>query len=291
MAWNRACNSEARDASMNAGNVRLRWGVAALIAIAGMSVVCLFCFRADNSSSQAPHRVKSTGIKTVPPTGLSTNVVHKDYASLSHWDLRHLSVGETNSLTAEQLREWKMFNPWPPPDKNQRKHARAKWEIFEKHVDNEIACLLSIEPGTSFYGDGSLFRNFDKRFIRSLKSPIIVLESDSDYVKQLKRAVNEAKADLKAQYDAGEDINRIMLETREELQRLGRYRQEIEAMALKEVNKAGVTAKDAELTLAAVNQMLESKGIAPIKANSMSRISMRLRALEAREKLKGESKQ
>ena len=205
----------------------------------------------------------------------------KDYSKLDNIALRRLLASETNNLTEAQVKYWKMFHPWPPPDENQPRTKHGKYHIFESRADNEIAFVLATEPGTMVLGNRSVGPDFERRFLKSLERPIIVSKDDSDYDRELKRAVIDAKIELKAAYDRGEDIGKIMDEARDELQRLARYRAQVEKEALKMMHRPGATAQDADATIEAVNKMLEAKGMAPIELNSMSRLSMKYQRMKS----------
>ena len=207
----------------------------------------------------------------------------RDLAKISDWELRHLKPEETNGLSAAQIAFWKMFHPWPPPDPNQPKPPKAEYKIFDTRVDNEIAEILSIEPGEMIDGDANYNEKFVERFLRSLTKPIIVRKTDSEYDKELKRSVIQAKADLKAAYDRGEDICKILADSRTELMRLGHFKEQLEKTAFREMNREGTTEQDAETILKTVNTMLEEKGIAPIEPNSISRLTFRLQAFKEKE--------
>ena len=72
-----------------------------------------------------------------------------------------------------------------------------------------------------------------------------------------------------------------MDEARDELQRLARYRAQVEKEALKMMHRPGATAQDADATIEAVNKMLEAKGMAPIELNSMSRLAMKYQRMKS----------
>jgi len=205
----------------------------------------------------------------------------KDCSRLDNIALRRLPASETNNLTEAQVKYWKMFHPWPPPDENQPRTKHGKYHIFESRADNEIAFVLATEPGTMVLGNRSVGPDFERRFLKSLERPIIVSKDDSDYDRELKRAVIDAKIELKAAYDRGEDIGKIMDEARDELQRLARYRAQVEKEALKMMHRPGATAQDADATIEAVNKMLEAKGMAPIELNSMSRLAMKYQRMKS----------
>ena len=207
----------------------------------------------------------------------------KDYSSLDNIQLRRLPESETNNLTEAQVKYWRMFHPWPPPDKDQPKAKHGKYHIFETRADNEIAFVLATEPGTMVIGNRSVGPDFESRFLKSLEKPIIVSKDDSEYEQNLKRAVIEAKLNLKDALDRGEDIGKIMDEARDELQKMARYRAQLEKEATVLLHRGEIGAADAEDVIKAVNKMLEDKGIAPIELNSMSRLAMKYQNIVKKE--------
>ena len=141
-----------------------------------------------------------------------------------------------------------------------------KTRIFPHNSENMIANLLRIEPGQGVFGNRT-YKGFAKDFLESLKVPIIPTKDDDEWTRQLKRDVNEAKIELKAAYDRGEDIEEMMRNTREEYKKLAAVKRELEAEVNRMIRAKGVTADDVDDITAAANRMLAEKGIAPIKAN------------------------
>ena len=153
--------------------------------------------------------------------------------------------------------------------------AKLPCEIFTHHCDNEIACYLWIEPGTEIVDMPNYGGRFTKEFLESLKEPIVITKDDTPEQAQLKRAVNEAKIELKAAYDRGEDIEKIVYDTRDELRKLGLYKQEIRQQLLEYRQKENVSDEDVQDFLTACNQLLEQKGIAPLKVGPLSRRNLK----------------
>ena len=208
----------------------------------------------------------------------------KDYANLDNIALRRLPESETNNLTAAQVKYWEMFHPNPPPNPNHQPKAKiGHYRIFKSRADNEIAFVVATRPGTMVLGSRSVGPDFERRFLKSIETPIIVSENDSDHDKELKRAVIAAKIELKAAYDRGEDIGKVMDDARDQIQRLGRYKAQLEKEALKVMRKEGITSGDAGDVVAAMNKMLEAKGIAPVELNSMSRIALKYQNIARKE--------
>ncbi|MBQ2626042.1 MAG: hypothetical protein IJG18_13205 [Kiritimatiellae bacterium] len=232
----------------------------------------------------APERPKRPAKAPLPAAEKPTpQPKPKDYSALDNIQLRRLPESETNNLTEAQVKYWRMFHPWPPPDKDQPKAKHGKYHIFETRADNEIAFVLATEPGTMVIGNRSVGPDFESRFLKSLEKPIIVSKDDSEYEQNLKRAVIEAKLNLKDALDRGEDIGKIMDEARAELQKLARYRAQLEKEATVMLHRGEIGAADAEDVIKAVNKMLEEKGIAPIELNSMSRLAMKYQNIVKKE--------
>lgn len=139
----------------------------------------------------------------------------------------------------------------------------GKPPIFEHSSENEIAGLLQIEPGDFLVGDIQYGQKFVDDFLESLKHPIIVSQDDDEETKALKRAVIDTKIEIKERYDAGEDIAKLLTETRAELQRLGMYRDALRDELLNLRREEGVTSQDIIDFTEAANKMLEAKGLQP----------------------------
>ena len=205
----------------------------------------------------------------------------RDYAKLDNIALRRLPESETNNLSDAQVKYWRMFHPYPPPDPNKQPKAKVgHYKIFKSRADNDIAFLVATEPGTMVLGNRSVGPDFENHFLKSIETPIIVSDDDSEHDRALKRAVIAAKCELKAAYDRGEDIGKIMDDTRSEIQRIARYKAQLEKEILKQLHKDGTTAEDAEDAIAAMNKMLEAKGIAPLQLNAMSRIALKYQRMK-----------
>lgn len=291
MAWNRP-SGEADYSPLNKGKrasnpkrTIVRFSVGLALAILGAGVVWWF-FSGDETPAKGASRKAQGTIRAVKPAQVklaSEEPKESDNRELSDWDLRHLTPEETNRLTEAQIAYWKMFHPFPPPDPNQPRPPKAEYKIFDSKADNDIAAFLSIEPGDVIDGDVTFGPKFEKSFLKSLVKPIIVRETDSENDKLLKRAVVQAKADLKAAYDRGEDICKIMEDSYQELREIGHYKVQLEKTALKSLKNEDAKAADVEDVLNAVNHMLEDRGIAPIEPNSVSRLAMKMQLLKERE--------
>ena len=169
-------------------------------------------------------------------------------------------------LTFRQKMKWNIHHRPPAVYTNNTSQTepRPAYAIFDTRSDNSIAALLTVPPGTTAVGDPEYEMWFTQDFLKSLETPIIVTKDDTPEEAQLKRDMIATKIDLKARYDAGEDIALIMKNTREELQRLSLYRTEIESAFREMASKPGLTEQDVDDFIESANIMLDSKGIAPM---------------------------
>lgn len=216
-----------------------------------------------------------------PPEANDSPVVQPK-GPLTNWDIRHLSKDETNGLNQAEQNYWKMYHPDPPPDQNQPEHNKGKYRIFKNRTDNDIAFLMATEPGTPVYGGGEFFaRGFTRKFLKSLETPIVINDDDSEYDRSVKQAVIDARKELKERYDRGEDIEKVMRDTRAEIQRLGQYKIQVEKLVKKETSGAarkGLTDEDIGDVIRAANKMLEEKGVAPIEPSPLLRRALKLQS-------------
>ena len=139
-------------------------------------------------------------------------------------------------------------------------------KVFSNTADRKIAALLTLEPGEMLVGDPtSLFgRGFRRKFIESLKQPELVLETDSDEVRTLKRAVIDVKADLKARMDAGEDVCEVMQRAYREAQEIGLYRENLRGEVSRIARDRALSEEDVKDFVAAANKLLSGRGAKPL---------------------------
>ena len=110
-------------------------------------------------------------------------------------------------------------------------------------------------------------RRYEKKWVNSRE------------IAELKKAVIDAKIELKARYDAGEDISEIMNQTRRDLVELGAYRKEIDDMVRSMRREKGqkLTSEDYQDIVDAANIMLKNRGCAPIKNHDLIIQRLKLR--------------
>ena len=152
-------------------------------------------------------------------------------------------------------------------------------KTFKHSADVELGNLLMVEPGDDLLGDtAGMYRGFNKEFDEALTEPIEYSDDDTPIQREMKQAVNELRKELKDRRAKGEDIEKIMEDTRNQLKELSLYRQELED-EVRKLSTDDLTQKDYEDLVAAANQMLKERGIKPLEMPSTVRHAIRLRKI------------
>lgn len=244
----------------------------AIAAIIGVVAWFFLSQKKDSVEREVPRKAKAE-IKTARPR---TNAVPVAAASpkpekkLPKWKY---PVERTNELNEVELRKWRAMHRPPPGYTNTTSLTEAppRYAIFKHRSENEIAALLTMTPGETLVGTPTYTKRFTDDFMKSLETSIVVSEEDSPEDAELKRAMVETKIDLKARLDAGEDLGQILLDTRREYQELARYKMMLQHEIAELRKNPDATIQDVEDFVTAANQLLEQKGIAPLKLSPISK--------------------
>ena len=288
MAWNRGTDeSEAVRkglASARAARTpRVRWVIAGA-ALAAAGVVAWIVF-----APKAPEEKREEGgtkalIAEVKPS-VPTNTVKKPKfpGAPLDWDKPYPPQAYRKDGTLKKYSRYVEVVTNRP----EQMHHSLEWKTFRNPADMHIALLLNHEPGAMLIGDMKYGRSFVKKFLKSLETPIVISKDDTPEVAALKRAVIDAKADLKARYDRGEDIAEVMNQSRQELKELSAYRADLEAQVrqIRRDAKGALKMKDYVDLIKAANTMLENRGCQPLKVPELGvrRLELRAAQAEARE--------
>ena len=130
-----------------------------------------------------------------------------------------------------------------------------------------------MKPGDTLVGTKRYDKWFTKQFLESLEEPIEISDDDEPWQAELKRSVIEARKELKAAYDNGEDIDEMMAESRQQLQDLSQYKQQIRQLYAQNLQECESDEHLEELQKA-VNVMLEEKGCAPIDFTPLTKMNL-----------------
>lgn len=268
MSWNRPCGKQDEVGERSRqSRVYLKAGIAAAFVVIGGLAVLLLLSRSDNQPVEESKGTQGK-IKSVKPASAPTNAVAKAEPKIPYW-----KGDSTNGLSKMQMMKWR-FHHRPPArwtNNTSRTQGPAPYEIFKYNSENEIAALISVEPGMGIVGNGNYGERFRQDFLQPLKEPIIPLHDDLPEHAELKRRVNEVKIELKGRMDAGEDLGDILTQARNDLRKMAETKKMIEK-DLRELNKKGdMTVEDLDTYVEAANKLLESKGVAPLKLSPLMR--------------------
>ncbi len=244
-------------------------------AIVVVAAVGAFWFLAkDKSATEPPKEKRSAPVVDVAPASTAPTAMGEKVDAPPKVDpnARPTKVGETVNGYIK-LPSGRIHRVLGVVTNSAAASIKGKYEIFDYACENEIAGFLSMEPGQGLVGTPRYNGRFKRDFLESLKHPIIVSKDDSPEAAALKRNVIQAKAELKAALDRGEDIEQIMLDTRREMQDLARYKQELKQQMREMVksSKGEMTTEEMECLLDAANRMLDAKGIAPMTFGPLAR--------------------
>ena len=201
----------------------------------------------ENTSNKVKP-ISTTSVSSARPTRIGEVV--NGYVKLANGRLHKVSGEITNTTSS----------------------TKAAYAIFKHPSENAIAGILSQKPGMNAIGTVRYGEAFKQNFIESLNEIIVINEDDSESIKNLKKAVIDAKQELKIAYHNGEDICKIMQEAREDLKSLARYKLQIQSQVLEYTKDQNANEQDVADFIKAANQLLSEKGIAPLKDTPFLRI-------------------
>lgn len=155
-------------------------------------------------------------------------------------------------------------------------------KTFTHSADVELGNLLMVEPGDDLLGSAEgMYRGFSKELDEALAEPIYYDKNDTDLQRELKEGVKELRDELKARRDAGENIEKVMEDTWNQLKELSLYRQELEDQ-VRSLSTEELTQQDYEDLVKAANQMLSDRGIKPLEMPATLKHTLRLRQIQGR---------
>ena len=153
-------------------------------------------------------------------------------------------------------------------------------KTFKHFADAELGNLLMTQPGEGMLGESEgMYRGFKNELLKALEEPIAYSEDDTDLQRELKDGVKELREELKRRMANGEDIEKVMEDTREQLKELSLYREELEGHVMKLAHE-GMTQADYEDLVAAANKMLDERGVKHLELPATLRRTLRLRKIQ-----------
>ena len=277
MAWNRPSESgEANSCSLqkrSGDRFPVRGAIAGAIVVLGAAVVAWWIL----SDASAPVAEDGDGtkkgrIKEVTPAAAPKAEEPKTKpAVVPRW-----LQDDTNGMNAATLRAWKHAHRPKPSFTNDcaKSRPKPKCAIFDTYAENTLAVLMTLEPGKMLTGLPKYGESFEREFLKSCETPIIVTAEDDEYTRKLKQDMIAVKIEVRDRMANGEKFADIVNEARKEAMRLAQLKRDILGNVRATIKETGADEKDAELYYEAANKMLEKEGIAPIKPISLNKRSL-----------------
>lgn len=148
------------------------------------------------------------------------------------------------------------------------KHVIEPPSPWHYSTDGVLATALLCAKGGSMPPWPNMGVGMDKEFRKSLKDPILVLETDDDKTAALKRIVSSAREEMKERLEAGEHFCDVMNDFRELTNENGKIR----ANAIRELNqiKASGDTEGARKYEVTMNAAFSQMGIEPIGGSDVA---------------------
>ena len=254
---NRPGSESLSSRSMNCSRYAWAKGLsAAFLVFVGVGIVLLFYSNPNTDEEQRPENTT----KSVSPIRQKANSSQSNSGNVK----RKKGNGTKTYFDEAGIERYPggARVPRKNPNKVTLPDRRAvKWTF---DCEDEICALVDMEPGDIVVGDIEYGEKFIVDFNNSLTNRITVSHDDDEYTRRLKEGVIAAKQDLYEAMNKGEDIAKIMTDTRREMRKLFEYKNMLEE-EISQIRSSG-DHSEAEIRdfVNAANVMLERKGLPPI---------------------------
>ena len=283
MFWNRPSGAPQPQPKKSA-SPSLKRGLLAGLVVVVLGALCIFIFFGKETRQEAPSTKGRGLIKEVAPSlpPKSAKQLEKEahpgmVKVRGKWYPEYNEKGGKIWVTKNWIR---YQTPHVITNTSNLTRMSPASKLFDNQADRDIANLLTIPLGTTVLGNWEYTDSFTRQFLKSIETPIVVTKDDDEWAAELKRAVNQTKIELKARYDAGEDIAKIMTETREEMQKLGIYKMELERTIKDSIREAKGDKEQIKDVYDAANKMLAERGIEPLKMPEFLTRNLKMNTIE-----------
>ena len=260
--WNRSTGNQPTKRDAKAPSKR-KGLVAGLVTVIALGALCLWMFSGDEEAAASKKKDRGL-IKEVTPAAAPKAKPAEPEKPKHKVEVKKLPNGQLMKYVDGK-------EVWAYPRQDPAKYGavtssmaqacrQLEQRVFDCTSDKQLAYLANYRPGDEF-GDGLDTRAFTKNFLKSLETPIIVMHDDPENVAELKRGVIELRKELKARYDAGEDIKKLVDDTIADYQRMGAYKMEITKAIQNLAKDPDVTQEEMDAFVNEANKMLDAKGL------------------------------
>ena len=287
--WNKPKGANGARSAARRSSPSVWRGIAAGALVVVLAVGGYFAFFASSEKPQEKVvEKKPATIKEVKPAKVTPKPVETvpEKPKKPFWEV---DASETNGFNEVMQHKWRVAHRPKPTHTNSLESIRhrAKSSIFPHRSENLIAAYLTIEPGQGMIGTPNM-RGITQDFLKSCEMPIVEEETDDEYTRNLKHAMNETKVELRQRMKNGENLEDILLAAHKEAQRLSQYKKELESEFFKYRNDPEHSDQDVADFIASANKLLEQKGVSALNIGPITR--NRLKHLLA-EEVKSNAKQ
>ena len=249
--------------------IGLMWFVALVALFLALGVAAWLACSSVGEKREARDVTRTTRIKEVKPVASKTAVDTKDAVSKE----KKPPKKDNTYIDEHGVERYKIGNARVPKPVNPKNIVPCGTPRcgpnFKHYSEQELAALLTIEPGEVRHGMVEYDAAFMKDFQESLFDKIEYEEGDTEEDKRIKDDVAALKKELSQRIRNGEDLKTILETERDEMTRLSTYKQNLESLFEEARQKEGFTAQDAKDFYAAANEMLKKEGIKPMEISGL----------------------
>jgi len=162
------------------------------------------------------------------------------------------------------------------PPKQEYK-VRVPYDFMRHPCEQQVASLMSVEPGTYFVINPNYGKEFDDDFTKAFVDGTTVNADDSEEVRLIKENVSKTMQDLaRICREEGKKPSEVMTEYADSMYSLGQFQRNLEQELQKIYDAPELSDEEVKDFVAAANQMLEEKGIAPLPYPDLTERSIEL---------------
>ena len=154
-------------------------------------------------------------------------------------------------------------------DSLKKNKHQPKRKLFKHYSENYICGLMRTPLGVPIVR-GRLPSNFDDDFVKSYADEIKIEPEDTDEDVALKQAMIDFKEEIRDLIASGESVSAMVLEAREEQNKLAEYRKNL-MRTIADLRRDGATREELNEAREAANIMLDNKGLKRIPEADLPR--------------------
>ena len=254
---------------------KIALGGGAILALVAVGLILKLAFGGDGDKAVAQLAAEKTAkIAEVKPAVITNSPVEK--AEEPPRDPSIISIKKTiNPFTGEEMlftnrhKQVKANAGIISRDSLMKNKHRPKRKLFKHYSENYICGLMRTPLGMPVVR-GRLPANFDEDFAKSYAEEIKIEPEDTEEDIAMKQAMIDFKEEVKEQIANGESVSQIVLEARDEQNKLAEYRKNL-MRTIADLRREGATREELNEVREAANVMLDNKGLKRIPAADLPR--------------------